>query len=75
MWGMGGDCWEILRIFVKKGMENRGIFARLKALLIGERRMRLSEYLDEYRTRNLAERRGHDNIHSRCRHSAGCCRG
>ena len=55
---MGGECWGILRIFVKKGMENRGIFARLKALLTGKRGMRLSEYLSEYRSRNLALRRG-----------------
>lgn len=39
-------------------MENRGIFARLKALLMGQRRMSLSDYLSEYRNRNLAERRG-----------------
>lgn len=38
-------------------MENKGIFARLKALL-PKRRTRLSEYLKEYRSRNLAERRG-----------------
>lgn len=55
---MGGDCWGILRIFVKKGMENKGILAQLKALLTGKRRMRLSEYLNEYRSRNLALRRG-----------------
>ena len=55
---MGGECWGILRIFVKKGMENKGILARLKALLTGKRGMRLSEYLSEYRSRNLALRRG-----------------
>lgn len=55
---MGGVYWRNLRIFVKKGMENKGIFARLKALLMGEKRMCLSEYLREYRSRNLAERRG-----------------
>lgn len=38
-------------------MENKGIFARLKALL-PKRRTRLGEYLKEYRSRNLAERRG-----------------
>ena len=39
-------------------MENKGILARLKALLTGKRGMRLSEYLSEYRSRNLALRRG-----------------
>lgn len=39
-------------------MENRGIIARMKALLMRNRGMRLSEYLSEYRSRNLAERRG-----------------
>lgn len=47
-----------MRIFAKKGMENKGILAQLKALLTGKRRMRLSEYLNEYRSRNLALRRG-----------------
>ena len=55
---MEGECWGIFRIFVKKGMENKGILSQLKALLMGKRRMRLSEYLSEYRSRNLAERRG-----------------
>ena len=55
---MEGECWGIFRIFVKKGMENKGILSQLKALLTGKRRMRLSEYLSEYRSRNLAERRG-----------------
>ena len=55
---MGGECWGILRIFVKKGMENKGILSQLKALLTGKRGMRLNEYLSEYRSRNLALRRG-----------------
>lgn len=55
---MEGDCWRNLRIFAKKGMKNKGILARLKALLTGKRGMRLSEYLSEYRSRNLALRRG-----------------
>ena len=38
-------------------MKNEGIFTRLKALLPGKR-MRLSEYLEEYRRRNREERRG-----------------
>ena len=55
---MGGECWGILRIFVKKGMENKGILSQLKSLLTGKRGMRLNEYLSEYRSRNLALRRG-----------------
>lgn len=39
-------------------MKNKGILERLKALLMREKRMCLSEYLSEYRSRNLAERRG-----------------
>lgn len=42
---------------MNKGMVINGIFARLKALLM-VRRMRLNDYLSEYRRRNLALRRG-----------------
>ena len=74
---MGGECWGILRIFVKKGMENKGILARLKALLTGKRGMRLSEYLSEYRSRNLALRRGNsfDSMVSNMEHHLRQCLG
>lgn len=73
---MEGDCWRNLRIFAKKGMKNKGILARLKALLL-RRRMRLSEYLSEYRRRNLAERRGNsfDSMVSNMEHHLRQCLG
>ena len=54
----GRRLLEEFAYLCEKSMENKGIFARLKALLMGEKRMCLSEYLREYRSRNLAERRG-----------------
>ena len=58
-------------------MEKKSILARLKALLMGEKRMRLSEYLSEYRSRNLAERRGNsfDSMAGNMEHHLRQCLG
>ena len=57
-------------------MKNKGLFTRLKALLRGKK-MRLSEYLSEYRRRNLAERRGNsfDSMVSNMEHHLRQCLG
>jgi integrase len=57
-------------------MKNKGILAQLKALLL-RRKMRLSEYLSEYRRRNLAERRGNsfDSMVSNMEHHLRLCLG
>ena len=58
-------------------MEKKSILARLKALLMGKRGMRLSEYLCEYRSRNLAERRGNsfDSMAGNMEHHLRQCLG
>ena len=37
---MGGDCWGIFRIFVKKGMKNEGILSRLITLQSYKQKMK-----------------------------------